>query len=248
MSEKKYYWLKLKDDFFKRHDVRIIEAMDNGKEYVLFYLKLLVESISHEGRLRFSDAIPYSERMLATITDTNVDIVRVALKIFQEFNLIEILDDETLYMSDVARMIGSESAGAERMRRSREKSKPSQSVTQVSQCDALVSHCDIEIERLNTEKDKELDTERRENADALSLSPSRKALVEKYGEANVKKYETKFIQWQGKEKGRESLDMLMWIERWMLEDKVSPPKRSSSFDTDNIKEKIMAGYKSKGVR
>lgn len=146
MGEKKYYWLKLKDDFFKRHDVKIIESMDNGKEYILFYLKLLVESISHEGRLRFSDTIPYSEKMLATITDTNIDIVRTALQVFRELNLVEMLDDKTLYMSEVTRMIGSESASAERMRRSREKNRP-------SQCDALVTESDTNVQNCYTDID-----------------------------------------------------------------------------------------------
>ena len=53
MSDGKYYWLKLKRDFFKRHDIRIVEGMPNGKEYILFYLKLLCESVDHEGSLRF---------------------------------------------------------------------------------------------------------------------------------------------------------------------------------------------------
>lgn len=162
MGEKKYYWLKLKDDFFKRHDVKIIESMDNGKEYILFYLKLLVESISHEGRLRFSDTIPYSEKMLATITDTNIDIVRTALQVFRELNLVEVLDDKTLYMSEVARMIGSESASAERMRRSREKNRP-------SQCDALVTKGDVNVQNcyteIDTDKDKETDLEREQEGE-----------------------------------------------------------------------------------
>ena len=63
-DKERYYWLKLKRDFFKRHDIRVIEDMPNGKEYVLFYLKLMVEAIDHEGALRFSDTIPYSESML----------------------------------------------------------------------------------------------------------------------------------------------------------------------------------------
>ena len=83
---KKFYWLKLQNDFFKRHDIRIIEDMKNGKDYILFYLKLLVESISHEGELRFSQSIPYNEEMLASITNTNIDIVRSAIKLFTELN------------------------------------------------------------------------------------------------------------------------------------------------------------------
>ena len=66
MANKKYYWLKLDRNFFKRHDIRIVETMPNGKEYVLFYMKLLVESIDHEGQLRFNEMIPYNNEMLAT--------------------------------------------------------------------------------------------------------------------------------------------------------------------------------------
>lgn len=121
MAEKRYYWLKLHKDFFKRHEIRIIEDMPNGKDYILFYLKLLVESVTHEGALRFSDAIPYNEQMLATITNTNVDIVKAAMQIFIELHMIELLDDQTIFMAEVEEMIGSETDAAERMRKSRER-------------------------------------------------------------------------------------------------------------------------------
>ena len=104
---KKFYWLKLKRDFFKRHDIRIIEEMPNGKDYVLFYLKLLLESIDHEGSLRFSDTIPYNEQMLAVVTNTNVDIVRSAMKLFIELGMMSICDDQTIYMAEVDKLIGS---------------------------------------------------------------------------------------------------------------------------------------------
>ena len=89
-NHERYFWLKLNRNFFKRHDIQIIEAMPNGKDYVLFYLKLMVESIDHEGELRFSQTIPYNEEMLATITNTNIDIVRTAIKILTELGMIEI--------------------------------------------------------------------------------------------------------------------------------------------------------------
>ncbi len=107
MAEKKYFWLKLKRDFFKRHDIQIIEAMPNGKDYILFYLKLLCESVDHEGKLRFSEQIPYNEQMLATITNTNVDVVRSAIQAFTELHMMEMLDDGTYFMSEVDKMIGS---------------------------------------------------------------------------------------------------------------------------------------------
>ena len=125
MEEKRFYWLKLKRDFFKRHDIKIIESMQNGKDYLLFYLKLLVESVDHEGNLRFSEEIPYNEEMLSVITNTNVDIVRSAIKIFTQLNMMEILDDGTYYMNEVNKMIGSavDNDNANRQRRFREKQK-----------------------------------------------------------------------------------------------------------------------------
>lgn len=80
MSEtKKYYWLKLHKNFFKRHEIKIIEGMENGKDYVLFYLKLLSESVSHGGKLRFSDEIPYDAQMLSSITNTDLNVVKTAM-------------------------------------------------------------------------------------------------------------------------------------------------------------------------
>ena len=152
MAEKKYYWLKLRRDFFKRHDVRIIEEMPNGKDYVLFYLKLLLESIDHEGELRFSEAIPYNEQMLSVITNTNIDIVKSAMAIFTELNMVEIYDDRTIYMNEVQRLIGSETAGAERVRQHRKKQK-------ALQCNTPVQNCNTEID---IDKDLDLDKENRE--------------------------------------------------------------------------------------
>lgn len=138
-ENKKYYWLKLHKDFFKRHEIRIIEDMPNGKDYILFYLKLLVESISHNGNLRFSDTIPYNEQMLATITNTNVDIVKAAMHIFLELNMIEVLDDATIYMLETETLIGSETAAAERMRKSRQNKAICNNVT------PLLQECHTEI-------------------------------------------------------------------------------------------------------
>lgn len=126
-SGKKYFWLKLHKGFFKRHDIQIIESMPNGKDYVLFYLKLLVESIDHDGMLRFNDAIPYNEGMLATITNTNVDIVRSAIKIMESLGLLEVLDDGSFYMRQIETFTGSVTQWAEKKRIYREHKKLLQS-------------------------------------------------------------------------------------------------------------------------
>ena len=135
MSNEKFYWLKLKRDFFKRHDMKIIKAMPNGKDYLIFYLELLCESVDHNGCLRFNDEIPYNDEMLATITDTNIDIVRSAIKLFTQLKMMEILDNGTYFMTTVNQMIGSaaDNDNANRQRRYREKQKELGCVTQALQ-------------------------------------------------------------------------------------------------------------------
>lgn len=169
MAAKKFYWLKLKRDFFKRHDIRIIESMPNGKDYILFYLKMLLESIDHEGELRFSDAIPYNEQMLAVITNTNIDIVKAAMKLFIDLRMVDVMDDQTIYMMEVEKLIGSESESAARMRRHRANAKP-------SLCDANVQKSDTEIE-IELEKE----TEPEEEIEEAAPPPSPKAVRHKYG-------------------------------------------------------------------
>lgn len=122
-EEKKRYWLKLDKDFLKSSQIKVIKNMPNGKDYVIFYLSLMLESVETIGHLRFSNLVPYNEEMLASVTDTNIDIVRTAVKIFESLGLMEILDDGTIYMTQVAEMTGKESESAERVRRYRLKQK-----------------------------------------------------------------------------------------------------------------------------
>lgn len=172
-ESKKYYWLKLKKDFFKRHDIQIIEAMPNGKDYILFYLKLLVESVDHEGGLRFNDTIPYNEMMLSTITNTNVDIVKNAMKMFVDLDMIEVLEDKTIFMCEVKKMLGTESYWAEQKRKQRETK-----LLDVGQCPQNVqSMSNVSNQEIEIELDKDIDKElNKDNAN------SKKEIKHKYGE------------------------------------------------------------------
>lgn len=177
-DNRKFYWLKLKRDFFKRHDIRIVEEMENGKDYILFYLKLLLESVDHEGHLRFSETIPYNEKMLSVVTNTNIDIVRSAMKLFTELNMMEVLDDSTIFMTEVTKLIGSETATAERMRRSRSRQKALAECNNVTNESDNVQFCYPEIEiDIEKEKDTELDKE------VKSDKPT-KPIRHKYGQYN----------------------------------------------------------------
>lgn len=159
MSNKRYFWLKLQSNFFDRDDVKLVESMDNGKDYVIFYMKLILKSINSNGKLRFKDTIPYNEKMLSHLTSTNIDIVRSALGVFIELGMMERWDDGTLFMNETANMIGSETSVAQRVRDSRARKAEEDKHPKLLQCNSNETKSNTEIEKeldidLEIEEDK----------------------------------------------------------------------------------------------
>lgn len=115
----KYFWLRLKKDFFKRHDIRYIESLESGHELSLFYLKMLCESVDHNGCLRFSEALPYNAKLLGGIFNVSEELAQIALDELKALNLIDILEDGTIVMLEIDSMIGSETYWAVQKREKR---------------------------------------------------------------------------------------------------------------------------------
>ena len=111
-SKEKLFFLKLNKNFFDQYWVKILEAEPNGDKYILFLIKLMCESISHNGYLRFNESIPYDEKMLAVITNTDIDVVRTAIDLFKNMNIIEFTEDRTLFIPMVPSMTTSITEGA----------------------------------------------------------------------------------------------------------------------------------------
>ena len=88
-GNKRYYWLKLDENFFEDDTIAWLEEQENGKDYVIFYLKLALKSLKDEGRLiRYvgETLIPYDVKALAKLTNTPIDTVSIAIKTFVEID------------------------------------------------------------------------------------------------------------------------------------------------------------------
>ncbi len=120
-DNKKYYYLKLKDDFFERPEIKVLESMQNGYKYSNLLLKLYLKSLRFEGALRLNEYIPYSPEMISAIVGMDVDTVKVAFDIFKQLKLIEVLDSGTIYMLDIQNFIGKSSTEGDRKRAYRNK-------------------------------------------------------------------------------------------------------------------------------
>lgn len=178
-DNKKYYYLKLKDNFFDSDEMIILESMPDGYMYSNILLKLYLRSLKNEGKLMFNEKIPYNPTVLAQVTRHSVGVVEKALRIFQDLGLIEILDNGAIYMLDIQNFIGESSTEADRIRAYRQKiasEKMKQivgtnDVTNVQQkhghlSDKRTPEIEIEIE---IEKDIEIETEKKNDISSAAL-------------------------------------------------------------------------------
>lgn len=167
MSDKKYYWIKLKEDFFEEDVISWIEEQEKGVYYSNFYLKLCLKAMNSEGRLirKVGEMlIPYDVKTLSKITGVDQDTVIVAMELLKRTGLIEILENGEIYLTQLKNMIGSESKWAEKKRLQRAKGQSEDNVPLLS------GQCPTEKEK---EKEKDKDKEK-----------DKKKIKHKYGNYN----------------------------------------------------------------
>ena len=122
-DNRKYYYLKLKENYFDDDSIVLLESMQDGVLYSNILLKLYLKSLKHGGRLQLDEDIPYTAQMIATITRQQSGTVERALQIFLKLGLVEVLDSGTFYMSNIELLIGQSSTEAERKRAARLQNK-----------------------------------------------------------------------------------------------------------------------------
>ena len=157
MSDKKYYWIKLKEDFFEEDVISWIEEQEKGVYYSNFYLKLCLKAMNSEGRLirKVGEMlIPYDVKTLSKITGVDQDTVIVAMELLKRTGLIEILENGEIYLTQLKNMIGSESKWAEKKRLQRAKGQSEDNVPLLS------GQCPTEKEK-EKEKDKDKDKDKK---------------------------------------------------------------------------------------
>ena len=128
MANKRYYWLKLKENFFDDETIRYIEEQENGIKYSNFYLKLCLKSLRNEGtliRMVGETLIPYNFKSLAVLTGVDIETVKESMELFQKIGIVKILESGEIYIPQIEKMTGCETDKAEMMRAKREKEKNS---------------------------------------------------------------------------------------------------------------------------
>ncbi|OGO84674.1 MAG: hypothetical protein A2Y24_06775 [Clostridiales bacterium GWE2_32_10] len=176
-DSKRYYYLKLKENFYDTEEIKILESCKNGYLYSNILLKMYLKSLKNEGRLTLNMHIPYNPQMIATIVGHNIDVVEKALKIFKDLKLIEILDNGTIYMLDMQNYIGKSTTEGDRKRLYRSRIKEEKELLELTEGTIDGQKSDIyplEIE-LDLEKERELEIDK-ENTYTCNLEQTKKEI------------------------------------------------------------------------
>ena len=198
-DNKKYYYLKLKDNFFDSPEIKVLESMPNGYKYSNLLLKLYLKSLKYEGALRLNEYIPYNTEMIAAVVGMDIDTVKVAFEIFKQLKLIEILSDGTIYMLEIQNFIGESSTEADRKRNYRKRiEEERKGKLESGQMSGQMSlECpdknppEKEKEK-KKERDLDLDKEKEENSKNRISSTDLQTIIDKWNSLGVKKI--KFIK------------------------------------------------------
>lgn len=157
---KRFYWLKLKEDFFDEKYIKALRKLPDGDALCIVYLKMQLKSLKTDGIIQYDHILPSAEEELALVLDEDVGVVRLTLQAIVNMGLAERWENDALYMVAMQNLIGNETAVAERVRKHRQKQK-------MLQCNTEVTKCNIEIEK---EKELELELEKREEIDIYSTA------------------------------------------------------------------------------
>lgn len=176
---KRYYWLRLKKDFFDNRQIKKLRKIAGGDTYTIIYLKLQLLSIANDGIIEFKGTEKDIFEQLELEIDEDMDNIKITMGFLKANNLMEWSDDE-VFLNEVPELIGSETQSAERMRKSRENRKKAlkncNNVTH--ECNNVTHECNI-VQNCYTEKEKEIEKElekeketKQENAGVVSDIPN----------------------------------------------------------------------------
>ena len=157
-SNKRYYWLQLKENFFNSKEMKLMRKLPGGEEITIIYLKIMLRSLENEGVIFYEGLAEDLAEELALEIGEDVESIRMALMFMEKKRLITTNDSYSYKLEQVPELVGSETASARRVRKHRENKKALQGNTGVTKC---IGDIDIEIDtekEIDIEKDLEKNT------------------------------------------------------------------------------------------
>ncbi|PKE36848.1 hypothetical protein CW670_02645 [Macrococcoides caseolyticum] len=164
---KRYFWLKLKEDFFNQKEIKLLRKIAGGDTYTIIYLKLLLLSLKNDGKIYFDGLTDEFSEEVALEIDESVENVQVTMQFLQKKGLIafDTEHQDEFELTNIASMIGSETDKAAMMRRKRAREK------EQKQLNGNNVTAELPDRYTEIEKEKEIDLEK-EKTERETTRPS----------------------------------------------------------------------------
>ena len=114
-QKSRYYFCQFKKDFFKDHPHDVIRSFEGGREAMLLYIELLLESAGHEGHLLFNDHMPFTPELIAAKFQTPIEVVKRSLEILESVEIVTRDESGELILKDFHKYVGSRTNMADYM-------------------------------------------------------------------------------------------------------------------------------------
>jgi predicted phage replisome organizer len=91
-------WIKITVDMFDDQKIKIIESMPDGDTLLVIWIKLLTLAgkLNADGYVYLTENIAYTEEMLSTVFNRPINTVRLAIKTFEQMNMIEVDENQII--------------------------------------------------------------------------------------------------------------------------------------------------------
>ena len=156
MAEKRYYWLKLQDDFFDSKRIKKLRKLAGGDTFTIIYLKMQLLAMKRDGVLEYTGLEDSFAKELALDLDEDDDNVAVTVAYLLSCGLLETSDDREYFVPYAVLNTGSEGSSTKRVREHRERKalQCNTDVTPVKQIGNVEKEIDKEIEEEKSSKGK----------------------------------------------------------------------------------------------
>lgn len=263
MAEKRYFWIKLNENFFNLDTVDFLFSQKNGCEYIVLYLKLLLQTKNTDGDMATKIGemtIPYDAEKIARDTKFSVDTVLVGLELFKKLGMIVEKDNGIYNIPYTEATIGSETSSAQRVRKHRQKALQCNAecndseryiVTQenrykrIENRDKSIENKSIESEYTNiSNKEDKPHTPKKtygKYKNVLLSDDEYKLLIEQYGspEQLIERLD-RYKEKSGKKYNSDYIAITDWVVEALKEDKAKKkPEIDSTYDIEEINRRAM---------
>ena len=152
---KRYYWLKLQDDFFKSKRIKKLRKIAGGDTYTIIYLKMQLLAMKSNGVLEYTGLEQTFAEELALDLDEEPENVSVTINFLLSCGLLETNDNVEYFVPYAVANTGSETSSTKRVREFRAR--------KALQCNTDVTPAKQDVtpmkQNCNGEKEIEIETE-----------------------------------------------------------------------------------------